>query len=324
MARTARILAALGIAGYGAARLVARRIRARPDRYPPAMLRREPRGEQGVLVRPDGTRIRTVVAGSGTPVVLVHGYGASVTEWNIVWERLLANRHRVIAFDQRGHERSTVGRDGVGSASMAGDCLAVLRHFEVRDGVLVGHSMGGFLALRLLLDNPAVARRLRGLVLFASFAGAIFEGSPQNRLQIPLLRAGILQRIAATRTGGTLFGASLSGHDPSPAEIDAFLEVFLRQDHRPITPILKAFGAEDRYPRLGEITVPTVVISGGADRTAPPSHSDRLAAGIPFARQVRVDRKGHLLSWEAPDALVDAIRSFAATAGSPSPRPSVR
>ena len=71
--------------------------------------------------------------------------------------------NRVIAFDQRGHGRSTLGSDGSGSAAMAGDYHAVLEHFDVRDGVLVGHSMGGFVAIRAVLDHPDMTQRLRGL-----------------------------------------------------------------------------------------------------------------------------------------------------------------
>ena len=53
--------------------------------------------------------IRAVVAGEGPTVVLAHGYGVPLAEWNIVWEELLDRGHRVIAFDQRGHGRSTIG-----------------------------------------------------------------------------------------------------------------------------------------------------------------------------------------------------------------------
>lgn len=305
------MLAAAGLAGgYWAARSRAGWIWRQPDRYPIARLRREPTGAPVAVDRPDGTRIRVLSAGAGPPVVLAHGYGVSLLEWNVVADGLLGLGYQVIAFDQRGHGQSTLGSDGVGSAQMAGDYRAVLDHFDVHDGVLVGHSMGGFLAIRLLLDHPDVAGRLRGLVLSAAFAGRILQGAPQNRLQLPLLRWGILQRVAATRTGGSLLGASLEGDTPSPAEITVFLEVFLRQDHRAVLGILDAFAKEDNYPRLGEIGVPTVVICGSKDKVTPPRHSQRLAAAIPDARTVSVPGGGHLLYWEAPDTLIQAVQAF--------------
>ncbi|MEU0250465.1 alpha/beta fold hydrolase [Streptomyces sp. NPDC006235] len=308
--RLVRDGAAAALAVIAAARLTADWIERRPDPVPYEWLRREPEGEEVFLSRPDGTVLRTIVAGDGPTVVLAHGYGVSLLEWNLVQASLVAGGHRVIVFDQRGHGGSTFGADGIGSGPMAQDYLALLEHFDVRDAVLVGHSMGGFLALRAVLDHPGVARRLRGLVLFATWAGRIYDGAPHNRLQIPLLEMGILQRLARTRTGGVLFGAAQCGKHPSPAMIEIFLEVFLQQAHTPLLPIVRAFAREDHYPRLAEITVPTVVIVGSADRSTPPSHAQRLTAGIPGARLVTVPDAGHMLNWESPQALVQAVVSL--------------
>ena len=254
--------------------------------------------------------IRAVVAGEGPTVVLAHGYGVPLAEWNIVWEELLDRGHRVIAFDQRGHGRSTIGSAGIGSAPMAADYAAVLEHFDVHEAVLVGHLMGGFIAIRALLDNPDLAGRLRGLVLFATFAGRLLDGAPQTRLQIPLMQSGVLYQMMRTRTGGVLLGAMMYGKHPSPAMIAVGRDMFLQQDHGPLLPILHASMREDRYPRLAEIAVPTVVMVGSADRTTPPSHARRLAAGVPGARLVTVPDAGHALNWEAPDALIDVIGWF--------------
>ena len=299
---------------FGVALLVARTLAAKiernPDPFPLGRLAREPDGAEVCIARPDGTVLRALVAGKGPTAVLAHGYGGSVAAWNIVWDALVARGHRVIAFDQRGHGRSTLGSAGSGSEAMAADCVAVLDHFDVCDGVLVGHSMGGFVAIRAVLDHPGLAGRLRGLVLLATLAGRILDGAPQNRLQVPLLESGILQRLIRARIGGILFGAAQFGKCPSPAMISVFLEAFVRQDHKALLPILRALEREDRYPRLGEITVPTVVMVGSADRATPSSHSRRLAAGIPGARLITVPGAGHILGWEAPHALVQVVASF--------------
>lgn len=169
--------------------------------------------------RPDGMVLRVLIAGQGPPVVFVHGYTATLAEWNFVWDELLAKGFRVIAFDQRGHGRSTLGAAGIGSEPMATDLAAVLQHFDIRDGVLVGHSMGGFVMIRAMIDHADLAQRLRGLVLFATWAGRVLDGAPQNRLQIPLLEHGILQRLLRSKTIAVLFGAAQCGARPSPAMI---------------------------------------------------------------------------------------------------------
>lgn len=308
----AGVTVALGLV-HLAARSKARKLRSMPDRYPPDVLSEEPQGTEVFLERPDGTVLRARSRGEGPTVVLAHGYGASMLEWNVLWDLLGDAGTRVIAFDQRGHGKSTIGSDGIGSAPMAGDYRAVLEHFDVRDAVLVGHSMGTFLAVVYLLDHADSAReRLRGVVLVSPTAGDVARGAPQSRLEIPLIQSGLMRHIIRSETYGMFFGASLMGDEPSPAAIDAFNRLFLEQDHTRLVPILKALTGEDHYPRIGQIQVPCVIVCGEKDRTTPPWHSRRLGAEIPGARNVWVPGKGHLLNWEAPDEIALAIRSLQA------------
>jgi pimeloyl-ACP methyl ester carboxylesterase len=159
------------------------------------------------------------------------------------------------------------------------DYLEVLRHFDV-NAILVGHSMGGFLSLAALLELPEVSTRLSGLVLCATFAGRLSDGSLQNRLQLPLMEYGVMDLLLTIRTMGLLFGLSINGDHPVLAEIELFLEVFRRQNHRSLIPIIKALSDESRYERLSEVKLPTVVICGRKDRTTPPWHSERMASEI--------------------------------------------
>ena len=312
--RTAVGAALFGLLGWGGARALVARIERNPDPFPRERLLAEPEGQEILITRPDGTVLRALVAGQGPPIVFVHGYTAAIAEWNFVWDKLAAKGFRVIAFDQRGHGGSTLGSDGIGSEPMAADVAAVLRHFDIRDGVLVGHSMGGFVTIRAMIDHPDLAQRLRGLVLFATWAGRVLDGAPQNRVQIPLMQSGIMKGLLRSRTVAVLLGAAQCGARPSPAMISVFIEGFNQHldDHGPLVPIVRAFSREDRYPRLGEIAAPTVVMVGSADRTTPPSHSRRLASGIPGARLVTVPDAGHLLNWEGADELVEVIESFPA------------
>ncbi|MFM9049889.1 MAG: alpha/beta fold hydrolase [Actinomycetota bacterium] len=302
---------AVAAAAAGAAALATRRkaehIRQSSDPYPLEQLEVEPQGATSYVERPDGTRIRVVSAGSGPTVVFAHGIYMTVIEWNVVWDMLLARGYRVVAFDQRGHGLSTIGSDGISTAAMASDYLAVLEHVEADDAVLLAHSMGGFLAVAAVLDVPGVAERLRGLILMSTFPGDVLRGAPQNKAQIPLIKSGMLQRMVANDTVGTIFGASICGDEPSPAMVQVFLDTFRAADHRALLPILEAFTVEDRGDRLHEITVPTIVLCGDKDSTTPPWQSERLAAGIPGAQAWWVPRAGHMLNWEAPDAIVEAI-----------------
>lgn len=301
------------IAGFShlGAKMLLNQVQQNPNKYPEAVLCKEPEGEEVTISRPDGTRLRVVWAGNGPTVVLAHGFGATLLEWNVVYTQLLKAGYRVITFDQRGHGRSTIGADGLGSDQMAGDYKAILEHFDVQGGVLVGHSMGGFIANVFMLTYPSVAaQRLKGTVLFATFAGNVMEGSLQNRLEIPMIKTGIMDKVVQSDVYGGLFVLSLMGKNPYPAAIAACLQIFRSQQFRPLLPIVQAFCNEDYYSRLPQIKTPCVVICGKEDKTTPPWHSERMGRDIPNARSIWVKDKGHLLNWEAPEILVQVIQSF--------------
>jgi 3-oxoadipate enol-lactonase len=98
--------------------------------------------------------------------------------------------------------------------------------------------------------------------------------------------------------------------------VQVFLETFRAADHQPLLPILQAFGDEDRGDRLHAIGVRTIVLCGTSDQTTPPWQSERLAEGIPGAQAWWVPRAGHMLNWEAPEAIVEAVRELSPVRGS--------
>ena len=269
-------------------------------------------GDPMVVTSADGARIHTVSAGTGPAVVLAHGFAIDKDEWNLVAAALVRSGHRVIAFDQRGHGRSSIGRGGVGSWQMASDYAAVLSAYDVQGGVLAAHSMGGFVAVRFLIEHrDLVQRHLAGTLLMSTMAGDVARDNPQNKLQIPLLRSGILGRLVRTDAVGRPFARTLMGDDPDDDMGAAFLRMFRAQDLRPLVPILEAMVRESRYGALDAIALPCTIVVGTSDRTTPPFHTEELAAGIRGSRLVRVPRAGHMLNWEATDLVVDEILRLA-------------
>ena len=270
-------------------------------------------GDARIVERPDGTRLRTFCAGTGPKTVLLaHGYGFGAWEWNLVEPQLVERGFRVITFDQRGHQGSSIGSDGINSAAMASDYGAILEAYDVHDGILVGHSMGGFLSVAFLTETPGdAAKRLRGLILMATFAGGVSEKNPQNRLQIPMIRLGVLQRLLRFGPVATGFTKSLTGDAFEPAMTPALTKLFLGSDHQQLIPILRAMVDEKRYDLLGSIDLPTTVIIGTKDATTPPFHSRQLHEGITGSTFVSVEGMGHCLNWESPNTIVAEIEPLA-------------
>ena len=160
--------------GIGMAALVpatikaaAARLRRRPDPEAGEVLS-EPLGEKGHYVRSfDGTRIYTEEVGHGPTLILVHGWFCNTDMWHYQ-KKLLADRYRIVCFDQRGHRRSD-SPDGMSFTlgDLARDLKAVLDEYTGSEPVvLVGHSMGGMSILKFLEMYPGeLGDRVKGVAL---------------------------------------------------------------------------------------------------------------------------------------------------------------
>ena len=268
------------------------------------MLRKLP-GTESTVTRPDGTSLRVVVDGSGPDVLLVHGFGVTADEWSLVQPALVAAGHRVIAYDQRAHGRSTVGSEGIGSRQLRADLKAVAEAYDVRDATLVCHSMGNFVALGLLPDK-SFNKRLRRAVLVSPVTGHSAKGAPVARLQGPLVAWGIAQRLCRIRpVGARLAGASL-GPDATPAQVEASRQAMIgiRTEVGPYIPMVMR---ETTESALADITIPLRVLSGTADKTTPAWHAELIATRAPSASIDYVPGCGHMLNWEAPEHIIRAV-----------------
>src|SRR5206468_5349465 len=110
----------------------------------------------------DGTRLRLIDSGRGTPVVFIHGIGASMYGWRYQLAPLVAAGYRVVAFDNRGFGFSDKPAHGYHNADYVRLVISLLDSLGISSAVLVGHSMGGAIAAEVALAHPD---RVRGLVL---------------------------------------------------------------------------------------------------------------------------------------------------------------
>lgn len=231
-----------------------------------------------------------VEAGAGDrAVLLLHGWGDS----HDIWRPLvapLARAARVVAPDLPGHGGSPLA----GASSMAHLAGRVARLAEAL-GLgcfdLVGHSMGGNVALQLALARPEMVRRL---VLVAPAAMAP-ELPAYTRLYLhPSAGWAVLRGTLA------LYGrlASLARHIPSGADLP-YAGLLRRSastsahDPESLRLMLRGLFDSPLGDRLGEVRVPTLVVSGDLDLVVPPALSRRVAGAIPGARYVGIPRATH-------------------------------
>ena len=227
----------------------------------------------------------------GPPLVLVHGAGGSHRHWPA--EALAIPGRRVIAVDLPGHGDSP-GPARRAIADYARDLLAFLDAMELDRAVVVGHSMGGAIALSLALDSPG---RVAGLGLVSTGA----------RLRVT---SALLQATAdpATFSAAVEVMADWSfGPGASPALRSEFGEGLRRLPAAVVHGDFCACDAFDVCERLGELRLPTAVVCGDADRSTPPRYSEFLQAKIAGARLTLIPGAGHMVTLEAPASTLAAL-----------------
>ncbi len=312
-AKFAAGMAAALAAAYVVERVAVARTRRRPDpeEIPRAWL---PTGAETNVTSADGAVIHVVSAGDGPPLVLSHGVMLSTAIWPLVFDEFVARGFRVIAYDQRGHGKSTVGEDGFTVGALGRDLWAVLRATDARDGLVLGHSMGGIAVLSLFAEHPESSAQLAGVVLAAT--------TPATYRMPSLLANGAAAfaglPVVGWALGSQLHGTALArvGFGPSPTggAVEAARRVLAGTDAETLARANRALVGVDLRPVLPSVDVPTLVLAGRHDRVVPGKAPAWLAAGLPHAQVVEIDA-GHMLPLEAPGAVVAETAAFAARLG---------
>ena len=255
------------------------------------------------------TRLSSLQVGTNQPaIVLVHGFGASKEIW---WSTLLALAPlgHIFALDLPGHGGSPLHGDSRMpriAARIADFCAAR----SLPAITLVGHSMGGNVALELTLDRPALVRRLV-LVDPAAYADEmpIFTHSTHvdNLHRWAALRASmaLAQKVGVV---GRLVPRQLRGGFVLPALRRA--SYLSRHDVDALHQQLTSLFANSIGARMSAVRAPTLVISGEFDPLVPPALSRRVAETIPDARYAVVRRAGHNPMDERPHAFEQILLEF--------------
>jgi pimeloyl-ACP methyl ester carboxylesterase len=256
--------------------------------------------------------IRYLVGGDGPTLVLVHGWGGAASNFADL-APLLARRRRLLIPDLPGHGGSAALPAARALAAYADAVAAVCdaEHAETVD--LLGHSLGGTVALRLAVRRPELVRRVvlaaaagtssttRAAELTLTFFGIVQPGRLVARRTRAVARSRLLRRAVFTR-----FAVS----DPwslSERGIDGFLRGTIL--HTDVRSAAEALVREDPRTDLHRVTCPVLCLWGARDRQVPAEDAFEYARRLRAPLRVIADC-GHLLIGERPDACADAVDVF--------------
>ena len=252
-----------------------------------------------------GCRLRYLVAGEGEPLLLVHGLGGAAANWLALAPLLLPDR-RVIVPELPGHGGSEP-LPAAPSLNAYADRLPLLLDAPA---AVVGHSLGGAIALRLAIRRPDL---VRALVL----AGSAGISSGSRRARYGLTLSGLLKpgkriaphrrRVGRSALLKTIVFGRWGASDPpalSPQLAEAFLEGPAR--HTDTVSAARALMRDDPRPELERVRCPTLLLWGARDHQLP------IGDAFEYARRLRAPLRaiadcGHLLIAERPEACADAI-----------------
>ncbi|MCI4363194.1 MAG: alpha/beta fold hydrolase [Thermoplasmata archaeon] len=247
-------------------------------------------------------------AGSGTPVLLVHGLGTDHTIWNGVLPSL-AEHHTVLAPDLRGHGRSDTPEGSTfGFDELEGDLAALLEERGIGKVHLVGLSAGAFLAVRFAIDRTASFRSLTS-ISGASHCDAHTRAVAENWART-YRDAGLelyVQRLLRDVYSPTWLDGHMDLVDKATAQLRS-------ADLRGPIQWYSAIRSFDVRTSLGRLRLPTLVVHGMDDRVIDPTHARLLRQAIPGAELKLFPYAGHMVPIEQGEETARTLTDWFARA----------
>jgi pimeloyl-ACP methyl ester carboxylesterase len=248
-------------------------------------------------------------AGSGPPVILIHGFPLCRKMWRPQWNKLPLAGYRVIAPDLRGFGESDATEGPYSMELYADDLIGLMDHLEVEKAVIGGMSMGGYVLFNLLERYP---ERVRGAVFITTRATADDEAGKARRLQLANDVRKFGPQVVAESFEKLLFAPGTPEERPKLVE-----EVYGWMVENATVGLAGGLLAmrerKDYSPLLGSFHLPALAIGAAEDQAAPPATSSFIAAGIPGCRLAIIPEAGHLVNLEDVKAFNAPLLDFLAS-----------
>jgi non-heme chloroperoxidase len=239
---------------------------------------------------------------TGVPVVMLHGVTDSWRSFEHVLPHL-PDDIRAIAVTQRGHADAPQPETGYRIEDLAGDVIDLLDELEIERAVVVGHSMGSWVAQQVAIDHP---ERVIGLVLAGSFGGRPGDDPEMQAFAAEMMsvRDPVTDEIARD------FQDSTVARPLPPGQMDAFVAESLKVPARVWNQTFEGFLEVQQVEGLTRLTAPALLVWGERDAFIPRAVQDELLETLPDARLEVYEGVGHAVHWERPERFARDVVEF--------------
>jgi 3-oxoadipate enol-lactonase len=264
------------------------------------------------IIKANGIELFYEVHGSGKPLLLISGLGYSLWQWHRMVP-FLAEQFQVITFDNRGVGQSTKPTGPYTAQMLAADAADLLDALGVDQAIVMGHSMGGFIAQAMALD---FSQKVEALILCSTNFGG------PRHVPVTAEAMKVLTDVSSdplTRFRNGLSVSTAPGWaDSNPEMIQKWVEWRIANPIEPeayqaqlaigLSLLPEAAAFENRLSRLN---LPTLILFGVHDKVVPPENAALLAEKIAGSQIVIFPDAGHFFPIEIPEAAAQAVIDFA-------------
>ena len=238
------------------------------------------------------------------PLIFLHGIGGAARSWR---QQLgtFGNRFRAIAWDMPGYGGSAP-LASVSIAALADALQQFVEQLGAARPVLVGHSIGGMIVQKWLVQFPNLARA----VVLAQTSPAFGKADGDWQKSFIAARLGPLDRGETMKSLAPSLVQELVGDDPDPKGMEVARECMESVPEASYRAMMLALIGFDQRSTLGDISVPTLLLSGSKDNNAPAPMMAKTATYIRGAEYVELPGVGHLANLERPDTFDEALGRF--------------
>ena len=260
----------------------------------------------------NGIEICYEIYGEGKPLVLISGLGYPLWQWHKMVP-FLAEHFKVIVFDNRGVGQSDKPAGPYTAQMLAADTVGLLDVLNIEKAIVMGHSMGGFIAQAIALDFP---QRVDKLILCSTnFGGPHHEPvTPEAMKVLTDVTSDALTRFK----NGVVVSTAPGWAEKNPAMIEEWVKWRVANPIEPgpyqsqlaiglgLLPEAAAFES-----KLPAVKIPTLILFGEHDKVVPPTNAGLLSKQIPNSQVVIFPDAGHFFPIEIPEASSHAVLEFA-------------